>query len=85
MSSSVSSSGNEVVDEMRCLECVTSSAVGTTLVTNVAADCDTLGLEGMGSVDLSDCSSGLRIVNVDENSCVRHEWMSLERLEMENK
>ena len=59
---------------MDCLECVTSSAVGTSLVTNVTGD--PLELNGMGSVDLSETSSGLRIVHVDKNS-VTHEWKTL--------
>ena len=59
---------------MRCLECVTSSAVGTSLLTNDTGD--PLELDGMGSVDLSETSSGFRVVNIGKNG-VTHVWKTL--------
>jgi hypothetical protein len=56
------------------LECVTSGAVGTTLTTK--EDENPLGLSGMGSVDLSEETSGFRIVNVTSTN-VTHVWKSL--------
>ena len=56
------------------LECVTSSAVGTTLITNKTGN--KLDLNGMGSVELNESTSGFRVVCVNEKE-VTHEWKTL--------
>ena len=56
------------------LECVTSSAVGTTLITNKTGN--KLDLNGMGSVELNESTSGFRVVHVKEKE-VTHEWKTL--------
>jgi len=62
------------------LEVVTSSAVGATLTTKAEGEgVDPLGLSGMDSMMLSEQSSGMRLVRVEEND-ITHRFVTIAEL-----